>query len=751
MGVGEEATLFTETMGAMPAERVAPRRAPRARPADPPPTDLSRPTRRTRAPRRARTSSLAALRPPAFVGREEAMSQLWDALERGAREPVSVDVDGPPGIGATRLLDTFAVGAAELGAAVRIDDLVGGGGLAAGLARAWNAQELDDAATLELLSARLPGLRRGERVGLLREIRGRGRASDAAWLEAVRELRGGRPALWILDDAHAHPDDLARLRRLAPPGVVRIAVRPPSRAADVHVELAQLSASECARLVQSLLPVGPGPVVGLVERAHGHPGTAVALALAAIDPSGAVDPASIERASLSSAAEATRRRAEAVARSVGASPERLLDAAAIHDVDRDSFMRVWGAPAASLVPLQRAGLIGHGFWVHPLLVEGARATMGPGDHQRVLARLGDGSPAARAWHLHRAGQSAEAAVLWLEVAQGHADTGRMHWQLAALDEAERALAVLGDDAPGWSQLWQLRSHALVLRGDRDGAEAAGHRALALARDPADRVQARRRLAVTRSRLRDLDGAIAYLREALTETEAPTQLLGLAAIDLGNILNRCGRVADARALLAELDVSTLGPRHYAAYAITLKQIEQHLGAYTAETVPRMDRALDSGLDHDLWRGILQAERGDVLLDFGDLDGALAALEAGRRHLEEVGATAAALSTGCNQCRALAIAGRASEAREDVEDLVRQARGAPSGGGLLAALTVRALVSALEGDVDEAGDDLDELARAGSGAVVFGQQLRETLELVAERVPRLSPEVDRVLRAWSPADP
>ena len=123
----------------------------------------------------------------------------------------------------------------------------------------------------------------------------------------------------------------------------------------------------------------------------------------------------------------------------------------------------------------------------------------------------------------------------------------------------------------------------------------------------------------------------------------------------------------------------------------------------------------------------------------------------RHLEDVGAFAAALSAGCNHCRALAIAGRASEARSDVEDLVRQARGTAAGGALLAALTVRALVSALEGEIDDASDDLDELVRVAANTVVFGQQLRETLALLSDRVPTLAPEVDRVLRAWSPAAP
>ncbi len=749
----DDETLFTAPQASLAVPMPPPSRTTEPSATHPRPRPFPRPEEITshRGKARARTSALAPLRSPDFVGRDHELQILWAELERADAEARVVHVHGPGGIGATALVDAFATRAAELGAAVRVDDLTDGGGLGAGLARALHVHPLDEAELDDRLAHLLPRRSRAERAGLRREIQGEGHASDGAWQAVLAALARGRRLLWILDDAAHQPHDAARMQAMAPQGVLRVLVRPgaeigpPSR----RLDLAPLGPQSTADLVESLLPVGPGTVVSLVQRAQGHPATATALALAAIGPAGEVDRTTVERASLASAADATLSRARATARAAGADPAHLLHAAALYDPTIPSFLCVWGAPPSALARLEREGLArrrGEALWLHPLLVDASRSSLSSDDHRRILSRLGEDAPAAtRAWHQHRSHAPEPAAATWLTHAQGLANRGRVHAQLAALDEAERSLRVLGPDAPGWSTLWQLRAHGLALRGDRDGSEAAAQRALATACTPTDQVQARRRLAVARSRLRDLDGATELLREALT-FPAPDELLALAAIDLGSIRTRQGSAEEARSLLEALNPSQLAPQVRASYAVLHKQIDRHTVGFSQQTLARLDVALSDDLDHPLWRGILLSERGDVLQELGSLDAASDSFTAGERQLEQAGAEVFSIAAGCNRCQALCLAGRASEAAPALASLVQRARATPAGGTLQIALSVRALTHGLLGALHDARGDLAEV-RTLIEATAPDRDIDRTLLRLRELVPTLAPDVDNVRQSWS----
>ncbi|MCA9493043.1 MAG: AAA family ATPase, partial [Myxococcales bacterium] len=81
------------------------------------------------ASHRRPSSPLAGLRSPEIVGRHVEQERLWSALEavRGDGRPRVAVVEGPAGIGKTRLLDALAVRAAEAGLArvVRVSFGVG--------------------------------------------------------------------------------------------------------------------------------------------------------------------------------------------------------------------------------------------------------------------------------------------------------------------------------------------------------------------------------------------------------------------------------------------------------------------------------------------------------------------------------------------------------------------------------------------------------------------------------------------------
>ncbi len=257
--------------------------------------------------------SLFGLRVLPVVGRDNERSVLWRSLRTcvRTRKPHGVLLQGPPGIGRSRLADWLGEHAHALGAAtvltVRLaDQAPAGEGLGALLEQWLGLPELDGVALSARLSTARPA---GERLS----------PDDQALLEAflVRDAAGlkrdrrhvrtlvtrllvahaaERPVVLVLDDVQWADDLLAvasaLLRSEAPILIVltarddgaatsgRLTRRLKALAAHPSVSvlpLGPLGPAPLARLTRELLGLGPALAAQVQARAGGHPAFAVQL------------------------------------------------------------------------------------------------------------------------------------------------------------------------------------------------------------------------------------------------------------------------------------------------------------------------------------------------------------------------------------------------------------------------------------------------------------------------------------------
>lgn len=225
-------------------------------------------------PRRRRSlatdgSGLWSDRVPALVGRSSQRRELWDALARSRRAPVTVRLAGSPGAGRRRLAGWLAVQAhAVAGATTVVLD-----------AAALRSDELALDALIDWLRRAAPRPRHPEgrlladelanepvfRTGAMRD------AALAAWLEDV----ASRAPVVVVTAADDHALPRLQALRDAPARIcwVRVADRGPGAV----VEVPPLAEPELRRVLADVLRVDERLARTLAVRSGGLPGRALAL------------------------------------------------------------------------------------------------------------------------------------------------------------------------------------------------------------------------------------------------------------------------------------------------------------------------------------------------------------------------------------------------------------------------------------------------------------------------------------------
>jgi class 3 adenylate cyclase/tetratricopeptide (TPR) repeat protein len=173
-------------------------------------------------PERSRERALGGLRSP-MIGRLDELRHLLAALGGGARRIVVV---APPGVGKTRLLNEYALQAADTGAAVfraRLrPDLLSPFEPIGQLVRSA-AEPFEVASSLTALG--VPAARAAVVQGALAALvapvepgTGLGEERDqlfAAWLQGLDAIAGKQPAVWLIEDLHWASADLLAFLHLA--------------------------------------------------------------------------------------------------------------------------------------------------------------------------------------------------------------------------------------------------------------------------------------------------------------------------------------------------------------------------------------------------------------------------------------------------------------------------------------------------------------------------------------------------------
>ena len=265
---------------------------------------------------------LYGLRTIPMVGREDERDRLWDALRDVVRtgQAGAVLVEGPAGVGKSRVVQWIAERADELGVARVIRALHGDppgtiDGLPSALERALRVEGLDGAELEELLTARLEtagvsdpwlpaGLAELIRPGATLRRDGRrvtlptGTARLEVMTDALRVLASDRPVLLILDDLQWGREAAALAHRLVRGssldrlpvlviGTVRTPVAPQApgaaglerlRGLDIpRIDLERLATEEQRALVTDLLQLHGSLVDEVLERTDGNPLFAIQL------------------------------------------------------------------------------------------------------------------------------------------------------------------------------------------------------------------------------------------------------------------------------------------------------------------------------------------------------------------------------------------------------------------------------------------------------------------------------------------
>ena len=233
-------------------------------------------------------ASLVALRPPPLVGREALLAELDDAM---TELPAAVVLQGPSGIGKTRLAQELTWAAEEAGAASCVFARYGPQGdehgVAAALARALGGLGLDH----ELRRRGAPPRDTAALSALLEDPAAFGEAAArrAALAGALTALAERRPLILVLDDAqwaHADLELCEELLGRSAPILVLLTVQDEALCQEAEarslldrlpgrrVRLPPVPAEALARAV---LGLDDAAAVELAERAAGNPLMAVQL------------------------------------------------------------------------------------------------------------------------------------------------------------------------------------------------------------------------------------------------------------------------------------------------------------------------------------------------------------------------------------------------------------------------------------------------------------------------------------------
>ncbi len=557
---------------------------------------------------RARSAALVGLRSPAMVGREGARDELWGALvdvhERGASR--AVRVEGPAGIGKTRLVQWLARRAVETGAAQALFADPWSGGVAGALARHLGVSGHGSASVVARLEGVLSDrLGRADRLGLAellatpsRSARPRAtspRERHELLRRGLAALAAERAVVLVLDDAHGADDDLAALAHISGGDLallVLLAARPDACSAATLAALGALDAAvlELGPLPDAAWPELVGDVLGLEgslaarveERAAGNPGFAIELIHHWLDAGRLVagpDGFTLEsdpEGSPASLAEAWDRTVEDAF--AGLSPTAALEiecAAAlgvrVDPVELASLLLALEVPpgrggldrlrARHLLSIERGS--GALVFAHAALRERiALRSLARGDGPRIHAACAaclEGPPFTsarlrrRGEHLLRAGALERALEPLLDGARELQRSGDARAATSLLEARERAIEQLGlpESDPRRGDGWLLTSSIEATRGRLDEAVRWADRAqAAIDRFGWDRLRgpaalARCRVEVRRGRIQAARDAAEAARSALT-THGPARELAIALVWLARACVEQGELDAARA-------------------------------------------------------------------------------------------------------------------------------------------------------------------------------------------------------------
>lgn len=457
--------------------------------------------------------ALFGWRDPPPVGREAERDVLWAALREGADARRVVIVEGPAGVGKSRLARWLVetVEEAGLGRAWRATHGPTAGpqdGLEGMLARAWRTAGLDRAA-LPAHLVRLTGAAPPDLVDLLlgeplpRADRHRavttalGPGPVLVWLD---DVQWGADALhwaeaWLADGPPGLVVATLRADEPAPPGLEAVRAHPATRV----LPLGHLGQEGQARLVDALVALSPELARRVVDHTDGHPLFAVELV-----------GDWVRRGALVPSASGYTRPDDAPALEIpdgihalwqgrlarlGLDEGRRAALEAVAALGRAAPRVEWrsvGLDAASEELLRGAGLLRrtpdglelvHGLLRDSVAQEAARAGRWTAAHARAaeaLALLG-AAPARVGRHLFAA-ERWDAAV---EPLRRGADLARLANELDVAeallaDAATAARRVGGEGDPRLPAVWMLTAWVQQLRGQPGPSGATAERAWALA-------------------------------------------------------------------------------------------------------------------------------------------------------------------------------------------------------------------------------------------------------------------------------
>jgi tetratricopeptide (TPR) repeat protein len=493
---------------------------------------------------------LSRLRRWPIVGREDERDALWAAVGRAAerRAPAVVCLEGPPGVGRSRLLAWLVERAAELGLPAV---LVRGGDPVAPLpwlaARLLGAEKPTQAAWVAGAADRLVGRVDGPALAALaggtvgpEAVVALLRAVAASTRDGAGEGSRPRPLVIGVDAVAADPSLLGLAQALATvdapvvvacatdadglPGAQAVSVAPLEVGALTRLAVELGLAPELAGRLHDLVGGLPRPLEGLLgawlARGWLQPGPAGLDLIPEARPWGpsrATDPA--VDAALAELPEADRPALEALA----------ARAPVVREADWVAATEAWPGAALSrarvLDALLRARLIeerpGGLAVLHPAL-RGAVAA-GADDWPAVCAAAARTEPVLgrRGRLLLEAGEAEAALDALLDAAQSTARAAGYPAGLAVLDDAERAAVSAGvpEEDPRRGRLLLLRAR-LTAGVDRGAAEARAEAAVAWARgrDPVLEAAAAVTLGLLCGRRGDLRSAEGHFRRAIACVE-----------------------------------------------------------------------------------------------------------------------------------------------------------------------------------------------------------------------------------------